>query len=487
MAENKKNNWSIKQFLSVIVIGLVIAAIFSYKLLEIPTGLTVDEAAFGYNAALLSETNRDENGRFLPVFVLSIHGQDWRQPVTQYYLAALFKLFQPSVFLLRFSSIIIFFVSFILIALFSKNLFNSYKLSLLSAIIFASTPLVLMQTHLGLDNIMPIPFTLLWLIFFYKFNSNKKLKYLLISAVFLGINFYTYKGMRATVPIWAVLSAIWIIINNFEDKKKIIQSITVFAAGLLPFIGTIPLWEHKYPGSIFNGQTSKFDSIYNFIYPYLSSFDFSFLFIKGDSTPFHSTGIHGMMLLATLPLFILGLYHSIKNRRFFFLVLAFFSAPLLFGFVDSVHRASRLMCIIPIYSLICVVGCQYLLLIKKYLLYPIYFIIFINFFDFTKYYFKEYGPRTSNIFGSLSNYQDIKTMGQYAKKHNLKPFLDPDLAKKFGESEKFFQTAYMDTSLQPLKSSEDLPVDGLLLTHRKDIPGLKRIEISTPNYFLQTK
>jgi len=68
------------------VILTLLAGLFSFRILESPLGLTADEAAFAYNATLLSKTGLDENGRRLPVFVLSLGGTDWRQPVTQYYL-----------------------------------------------------------------------------------------------------------------------------------------------------------------------------------------------------------------------------------------------------------------------------------------------------------------------------------------------------------------------------------------------------------------
>lgn len=80
---------------------------FSYRLNDVPPGMTIDEPAFGYNAVLLSETLHDENGRFLPVFVLSLDGKDWRQPVTQYFMAGYFKLFGPSVYNLKFTSVIV--------------------------------------------------------------------------------------------------------------------------------------------------------------------------------------------------------------------------------------------------------------------------------------------------------------------------------------------------------------------------------------------
>ena len=60
----------------VVVSGLLF--LFTYKLTSVPRGITGDEASFGYNGILLARTLRDENGRRLPVFVLSLGGTDWR-------------------------------------------------------------------------------------------------------------------------------------------------------------------------------------------------------------------------------------------------------------------------------------------------------------------------------------------------------------------------------------------------------------------------
>src|SRR3989344_1171156 len=134
---------------------------FSFRLSRVPSGVTSDEAAFGYNAVLLSKTLHDENNRFLPIFVLSLNGADWRQPVTQYYLTAFFRLFGSSVFNLRYSSVVITLVSAGLLYYLSYKA-GGHKLALFSSFIFLTTPLIMIQSHLGLDNIMPVPFTIIW-------------------------------------------------------------------------------------------------------------------------------------------------------------------------------------------------------------------------------------------------------------------------------------------------------------------------------------
>lgn len=161
------------------------------------------------------------------------------------------------------------------------------------------------------------------------------------------------------------------------------------------------------------GADIKINSFYNFIYPYLSSFDPTFLFINGDQTPYHSTGIHGFFLISTLPLFLLGIFYSLsKDKNSKFLVTSFFLAPILYGTVNSVHRASRLMCLIPIYVLICANGIEYIKLkkfpYKKVVLTIYLFLILFNYFDFIQYYYSVYPKLTQNIFGDLKKYESLK-------------------------------------------------------------------------------
>lgn len=480
MAKNnyKKINIKLfKYFICVLVLALL-ALFFSYKNLDVPMGLTADETAMGYNATLLSHNYHDENGRLLPLFVLSNNGTDWKQPVTQYYLAILFKIFSPSVFLLRFSSVLIVLVSTVLLYKIERQQY-SIRDSIFGLIIFLSTPLIMIQSHMGLDNIMPIPFILVWIYFLFKFQKTPKFKYLIISALSLGITFYTYKGMRAVFPVWYFISILYI----FIPTKKYL-SVFIFSAFALPFLLISPLINHIYPGSIFGGARPQFDSVYNFIYPYLSSFDPTFLFIKGDETLYHSTGIHGMFLLSTLPIFLFGIYSSItKNKNSRFLLALFFFAPLLYGAVNSVHRASRLMCLIPIYAIICING---LILIrsifKKYYILTLTFLLVLmslNYLDFLFYYYSTYAKLTQSVVGDLKPYQSYAYLKNESIKTKLTPYISNDI------SNLFYESIYFPDGVTKIHEDNTPPSNSVLLTNRKIIKDMNNIQANIPYYYIQ--
>lgn len=474
-----------RQLILAFLLSLILSVFFSYRLLDVPMGFTADESAFGYNAALLARTGYDENHRFMPFFVLSINGSDWRQPVTQYYLAFLFKLFGASLFLLRFSSIIITIISFWLLYFLSRKLFK-IKFPFWPLLIFLTTPLIMIQSHLALDNIMPIPFTLLWLISLYQFSRLGQTRYLILGALALGISFYTYKGMRAVVPVWFSLSLVYL----WLLEKKPLPSLFKFSFNLrpylwfiftfFPFVALIPVLERLYPGAILGGSNPTFDSIYNFLYPFFSSFDLSFLFIRGDATPYHSTGLHGMFLLTSLPLFLLGIFISLKGSLFQrFLLVSFFTAPLLFGLVGSVHRASRLMCLIPLYCLISAAPFYSSIRPPKLVSALSLVIIVLNYFDFLGFYYSDYRKYTQNFVGDLKNYLSYQELKHQSIKLNLTPYVSQDLKNELYES------VYFDSPLTHLPPDIIPPPGSLLLTNRLLIPGMTRLDLDLPYYHLQ--
>lgn len=460
--------------IKIFLAGIIVFFFFllSFRLLDVPTGFTVDESAFGYNAALLSRTGRDENGIKYPVFVNSINHSDWRQPWTQYYLTLFFKIFGISLYNLRLSSVVLTLFSALLLFYFIKLLLG-YKLAFFSLILYLTTPVVFMHSHLGLDNIMTVPFTLIWLIFLYKYSITRHTRFLLYSGLALGASFYAYKGMRAVVPVWSLISLIYI----FKLKAK---DTLYFIAGLLPFALMAPILHHFYPGALFGGARPKFDGLYNFFYAYLSHYDFNFLFIRGDALLFHSTQIHGMYLLASAPLFLIGIYQAVKKNKFWlFILIAFAAAPLLYGLVESVYRTSRIICLAPLYVSLSVLGFDFFIRSKKKIFLSILSILIIlNFADFAKYYWFTYPKFTENIFGHMTRDISYRIFSEEAKTRGLIPYVDRDIFEGF-----FAAVHFRNLPLFPGDQSLP-PVGSIYLTSKDNLPGFSKLDLKLPEFNL---
>ncbi len=478
---------------------VIIASLFIYsrQLLAIPPGLTIDEASLGTNALLLARTAHDETGRFLPVFTLTIHGSDWKQPSTQYYLALLFKIFSPSVWLLRFSSVMIATAAGFFLYLLISKLINS-KIALLGWLLYLTTPLVIIHSHLATENIMPVLFAALWVWSVYYYSQTKSSLALVLTALILGFSFYSYRGMRAITPVWILITACYLILANWHQTlyrtlTSNIKPFAIFVLTLLPFFAIIPLLETKYAGAVFNNQQyARPGSVYQFLYPYLSTFDPGFLFVKGDDLLVHSTHIHGMFLIATLPLFLLGTYQIITRRRLYswFVFTAFFLTPLMYGWVDSIHRASRLLALVPFYILISAMGIRTLQsfkapLFRRTLSLLLALLVIGNFVDFVNYYWSTYPHLIQTQFSGLEKYHSYQILAQQSQILNKTPYLAPDILSIDGESGKFYQQLYFSNFLDPAQPAT-LPSDGILLSQREHIPGLTRINLNLPYYYLHS-
>jgi len=473
-----------------IIFTVFLSCFFGYKLLDVPRGLTLDEASFGYNAALLAQTARDENGRFLPLFVLSSGGKDWRQPVTQYYLTGLFRVFGSSVFLLRFSSVIIVVGSIIALYFFTKSLLGIVGAVAASGVM-AMTPAIMIQSHMALDNIMPIPFTIFWLWLMKAYLRYRENKWVMAIGIVLGMSLYTYKGMRPVVLIWLVLSALMLLVEA-RSVREALKKWMCLGISVAPFFLAIPLIEKYYPGAMMGGTKIVFNNVYEFLQPYLSSFDISYLFVSGDLLSIHSTGIHGMYLLASAPWFVLGIYRVIrKGERFWiYLLLAFFFGPLFFGLVGSVHRFSRLMMMVPLYSLVCGFGVSWVWSQKsqvwKLVVMGGLLIMVINFGDFLRSYRKTYPGVTESITGTMNYYKDFERLAKVSADRNSEAVIHEQVAGGTGESGKFFQIIYFGKLLRVV-SDESPPKTGEVLISPRDeiegskvIPGAVQFDIFVP-------
>ena len=479
-----------KKIILFLIVTFGLTAFFSYKLIEIPYGINGDEAWFGYNATLLSRNLRDENNRLLPAFVLSKGGVDYLQPVPVYFMAFVFKLFGPSLYNLRMTAVVTAVASVLLIYFLAKELMG-VKGGIVAAIFMATTPIVMIQSHLAFDNMTPLPFIIGWLFALLKFTKTNNKYWLVISGALLGISYYSFKSMRIFVPVWTVLTLFYLAKDWTKKNFKIwITPVIIFGLSVLPFFAVIPWLEFQYAGAVLNKTDPAVTNIYNFVYNYLANFDPSFLFIKGDELLIHSTGTHGMYLLMSLPFFIIGLIYAWKKNTFWkLLILSLFLGPLLFGYIGQVHRANRLLPEIPAYVLICTTGLLGLWQKKSNLLTIVLIILFgLNYYNFINYYWNNFADDTKHLYicydCKVGAYKKLKDLSSEFKKT---PYIDHVESKGLDPVRNFVQAIYFKDKLPTWNGeSKDFPVNSVVMTDNAKIDFVKTLG-SFDRYYFYTK
>lgn len=490
---------NIKTLVLVIIFCITIWLLFSYKITDVPPSINGDEIAIGYNAMLISQSLHDENNRLLPLFISTSQNADWKQPITMYTTALAFKIFGPSYPLLRQVSVIFILISTLLLFYLLKNIADT-KLAVIGVIIFTTIPAVMIQSHLALENIAPIPFVVLWLIFLSKYEKTLKLKFIILSGISLGISIYAYQAMRLMVPVFGFLSILFILFVNKSFKRSLLlKPCLFFILGLLPFLLLLLVVRKSYPGAVtaYN-KTLEISSYQDLFLPYISSFDLSFLFIQGDTTLYHSTGKHGVYLLATLPLFLIGCYQVIKNKKPIFLLIlaAFIFAPLLFGLVGSIHRGSRLLATLPLFAIISSIGVASLFKIKtfqiKLILLAVTFLLFsLNYADFIDDYWTRYPDRAKVVFDDAAHII-FSSLNSYARENHKTPVLHRDIYRREGRGAKFFEQIYFPNRLKTWEGSEPIPENSVILSYSTDKikleqNGYRQLTLENPKYSLFTK
>ena len=454
----------------VLLIILFFWYLFTFKITEVPPGINGDEAAIGYNAALVAKTAHDQSGRFLPLFVSAFDLTDWKQPVTFYSTVLGFKIFGPSFSVLRGVSVVFVLISGILIFLLSKEILG-VRGAFASLLILLTIPSIMVQSHLALENIAPVPFAILWLWMLVRYQKTSLSKYLYLSAIFLGTGLFTYPGMRLIVPVYIALTISFI---YYFNRKKKLKRITLETLKFLLIVLLFPIFmysvKNQYPGAILAyNRPHDVQSYQELILPYISSFDLSFLFILGDSTPYHSTGRQGVFLLATLPIFALGLFKIAqkKNPMLIFILLTFLLTPLFFGLAASVHRGSRLLVLLPFYTVITSFGFLSIFNIRKNLIKIlvvsiVILLVSINYADFVRDYWFEYPKRIKSEFAKP--YQIVFEKAYTLSKSNkLDPFIQDDFRIQNPIAEDFFEQVYFPEKLKIWKIDEALPQNSVII------------------------
>lgn len=309
-----------------------------YKLGQIPYSLDWDENSNAYNAYSILKTGRDEYGALLPLTNRSF--DDYKPPLYMYLNIATVKIFGLTPYAARLPSAVFGFLTVPFIYLLTKKLFKDEKIALFSAFLLAISPWHVQFSRVGFEATVGLFFAVAAITAFLYGLTNKR--YLITSAVFLGISAYSYHAERIFVPLLFIASFILFKKEILKSSKKYL-----FLFAILTIIIALPLAIFIPPKVIiarfqvttgrprledidksikfqYQDNLSKFSKIIHnrrliisqtLFDNYLSHFSFNFLFTQGDDNLRHHIGRMGMLYLFELPLILFGVFSLLKNKN----------------------------------------------------------------------------------------------------------------------------------------------------------------------------
>lgn len=398
------------------IIILAAAILRFYQLDSIPYPLNGDEKAFGYYAWSISHFGTDEYNNRFPLYFPSIG--DYKYPVYAYTSAIFSFILGLNPILPRLVSSLASILMILIIYNFSKILFKSEKIAIVSATLLAISPWNLTFSRTASEsNLMTfLSFFGFFLLYKYFFVSSKN-KHLFFSIILLTLSLFTYSASRVFIP--SMLFCIFISTIFFAKKNTIKKSFLIFLLiSLIAVVSSInPASRARANGlSILSQPTNRqnwiSESTYilglgqptnpiftrlffnkatgllkEFSQRYFSHFSPDYLFISGDVVKLNATHNFGNFYIFEIIFFVIGIALLI-NRAFkkdlpsFLILFGIFISPIAASVTVETPSAVRQLVGLPYFLIAISLGIVFLTQKIKWLTIPIitlyiYFFIFL--------------------------------------------------------------------------------------------------------------
>lgn len=301
-----------------LVAGLAIAA-HAWRIADIPHGFFLDETSIGYNAWQIAQSGRDEHGVAWPLYFRAFG--EYKNPVYIYFLAAIYKVFGLSETATRAASFAAWLIGSLLLLDLLRRLTKDRAVLLYAVICIGFTPWLFALSRISFEVISLYPLLVLNLWAIHRAYEGDAVRWAAVGGIALGVAAYAYSTFRMLAPlqVLALLLAYpgreywrrhaWLLGSCVVTMMPLAAYALAHADNLTLRFGHIT-YLHD-PG------LTTWDKVAAFVERYLEYFGPDFLAVHGDPIIRHHTGLGGELLLATIPLALLGLWFGLRRGSSF--------------------------------------------------------------------------------------------------------------------------------------------------------------------------
>lgn len=162
-----------------------------------PSGFTPDEASFGYDAYSILNTGRDQWGNLLPLSLRSFG--DFKLPLYTYLTIPSVAIFGLNEFATRLPNALIGSFAVLTVYFMVLEVLKKQRIAAFSMFLFAISPWHILLSRGAFEANLTTFFAPLAILFFYKGIKNNN--YLILSALFFGLNLFSYHSARLLTPL----------------------------------------------------------------------------------------------------------------------------------------------------------------------------------------------------------------------------------------------------------------------------------------------
>lgn len=312
-----------KIYIFLILIVILASILRIYRIDNVPTSLSWDEAAVGYNAYSIANYSRDEYGKFFPLVFRSF-GED-KQPIHIYFTAIFVKFFGLSEFSTRIPAAIMGSLNVLLIFFLARKLFKDELIGLFSSFFLAISPQNLFFSRFNHEANFALFFFLLGLLLFFMAIGKKKY-FLTFSFLSFFLSMISYHAAEIAVPLISILLLTLYFKKIFSKATILISSflLTAFILFMIlnPRLFGIVRYNQTKQGKDDIEKTLIFQKTHNYLLgridlvseQYFSHFNPKFLFGSEDKNYKLSVQGHGEFYKIDLVFLFLGLLYLLRKK-----------------------------------------------------------------------------------------------------------------------------------------------------------------------------
>lgn len=339
------------------ILGLILAIAFLLRIWQIdefPVGFNADEANQGYSAYSLLKTGKDEWGLKLPIAPRSFG--DYRSPFYTYLTIPSIAIFGLSEFAVRLPAALLGTLAVLATYLLVQELFLTTHLSLLASLFLAISPWHISLSRGAFEaNLTTL---LLPTAFFLFLRGLKKHRYLTTSAIFFGLNLFSYYSPRFFIPVFVIFLLFWFK-SDFRLKGEKFLFLLIFGFFLLIGIYSFVIGSKARISDI-GIFAASFTAPKLFLNNYLSYLSPQFFFTQGaGEATYGMIPSRGVLYLIELPFLIFAFISLAKkwNSKFSPILIWIVLAPVPAALAQGVgYHANRVAIMMPAIQILSAYG-----------------------------------------------------------------------------------------------------------------------------------
>lgn len=329
-----------------VLICLFFLIIRLYKIGEIPASVYWDEASIGYNAYSISQTGKDEWGKFLPIHFRAFG--EFKLPVYIYSVVPFVKFFGLNEFSVRFPAVLFSLGVIIITCFLAKKVSGKTNVGLLSSFFVSISPWFFIFSRTGYEATAGLMFYLLAIYLFLSFAKNSW--YIFFSALSFILSIYSYNSFRIIIPLTLPILIVFEL-NNLKKLKQQIPLLILSVTFLI--VSVVPMYKlYVYDAGISRFQTVSASSP-TFLKNYFSHFSLSFL-MNGDKNLRSQQPGFGEIYISDIALILFGMIYIIgsKSKYKFLPVILLLLAPIPASLTKESPHALRSISEVPFISIL---------------------------------------------------------------------------------------------------------------------------------------